>query len=59
MPDGRVLGIDVSSYQSGIAWQKAADSGVAFEFIKATEGTSLVDRRFALCALQKSSSPIQ
>lgn len=39
-------GIDVSHYQGAIDWGSVAGSGVAFCFIKATEGTSAADPRF-------------
>jgi len=40
---GNVKGIDVSKWQGFIDWPKVAASGVKFAFIKATQGTSLVD----------------
>jgi len=42
-----VAGIDVSHFQQAIDWNAAANSGVRFCFIKATEGSSIVDARFA------------
>jgi lysozyme len=42
-----VHGIDVSSYQGRIDWDEVARHKVRFAFIKATEGVSLRDRRFA------------
>src|SRR4051794_26156909 len=44
---GVALGVDVSGYQPVVDWEKAAASGIAFAFIKATEGTTLIDRAFA------------
>lgn len=41
-----VRGIDVSHYQGTIDWSSVAKTGVAFAFIKATEGTSSVDSEF-------------
>ena len=41
-----VRGIDVSRYQGVIDWDAVAASGVAFAFVKATEGTDLRDPRF-------------
>jgi len=38
-----VQGIDVSHYQGVIDWALVAEAGMAFAFIKATEGTSEVD----------------
>jgi len=40
------LGVDLSGYQPIVEWDKAVASGIAFAFIKATEGTTLVDRAF-------------
>ena len=42
-----VRGIDVSHYQGDIDWEILADQGMQFAFIKATEGSSFVDARFA------------
>jgi len=41
------LGIDISGYQPVVDWEKVIASGIAFAFIKATEGTTLIDRSFA------------
>jgi len=43
----RVHGIDVSHHQGHIDWRSVSRSGVAFAFIKATEGGDFVDPRFA------------
>jgi lysozyme len=43
----RVEGIDVSHHQGAIDWKKVAGAGVRFAFIKASEGRTLRDRRFA------------
>jgi lysozyme len=40
-------GIDVSGYQPTVDWAKVAASGIAFAFVKATEGTTLIDHTFA------------
>lgn len=40
-------GIDVSHFQQSVDWTAAAAAGIQFCFIKATEGDSCVDRRFA------------
>lgn len=40
-------GIDVSSYQGSIDWSAVKGAGTQFAYIKATEGTSLVDSTFA------------
>ena len=42
-----VHGIDVSSYQGRINWPEVARHGVRFAFIKASEGVTFRDRRFA------------
>ncbi len=41
-----VRGIDVSHHQGPIDWPKAAAAGIAFAYIKATEGGDFSDRRF-------------
>lgn len=40
-------GVDVSHYQGEIDWRQIEDQGIDFAFIKATEGSSHVDERFA------------
>jgi lysozyme len=40
-------GIDLSGYQPTVDWAKVAASGISFAFIKATEGTTLIDHTFA------------
>lgn len=42
-----VRGIDVSSYQGEINWKTLSDQNISFAFIKATEGSSFVDKDFA------------
>ena len=42
-----VHGIDVSKWQGDIDWRTAKRGGVAFAFIKATEGGDHVDTRFS------------
>ena len=42
-----LLGIDVSHYNGEVDWFSVSDSDVKFAFAKATEGTSMVDDRFA------------
>ena len=39
--------MDVSSYQGEVDWQTLAGQGIAFAWIKATEGSSFTDRCFA------------
>lgn len=41
-----VHGTDVAKYQNRVDWPKAKASGIAFAFIKATEGGDRVDERF-------------
>ena len=41
-----VRGIDVSSYQGDIDWPTIAQQDVDFAYVKATEGSSFIDRRF-------------
>jgi lysozyme len=42
-----VVGVDVSNHQGEIDWAALAGSGVAFAYIKATEGATFRDKRFA------------
>lgn len=42
-----VRGVDVSSYQGEIDWPALASQNIRFAFIKATEGSSFTDGRFA------------
>ena len=42
-----VKGVDVSSYQGEINWEILSEQNISFAFIKATEGSSLVDKNFA------------
>lgn len=41
-----VRGVDVSAYQGEIDWQTLSEQNISFAFIKATEGSSFVDKRF-------------
>lgn len=41
-----VRGIDVSRFQTSVNWRRAADAGVRFAFIKATEGGDWLDPKF-------------
>ena len=43
-----IKGIDVSHYQGEIDWQSLSGQGIRFAYIKATEGSSHVDERFAV-----------
>ena len=42
-----VKGVDVSSYQGKIDWHTLASQDISFAFIKATEGSTFVDKNFA------------
>lgn len=42
-----VRGVDVSHHQGQIDWPVIKEQGISFAYIKATEGTTLVDPRFA------------
>ena len=44
---GQVLGVDVSSYQENVDFKKLKEQDVEFVYIKATEGSSHVDKSFA------------
>lgn len=44
---GEVYGIDVSAHQGAINWEKVANDGIEFAYVKATEGGDFTDRRFA------------
>lgn len=43
-----IRGIDVSHYQGEIDWQALQEQKVRFAYIKATEGSSYIDERFAV-----------
>lgn len=53
-----VRGIDVSAYQGEIDWNRLASQDVDFAFIKATEGSSHVDERFAFNFEQASKTDL-
>lgn len=42
-----IKGIDVSSYQGAIDWNTLSSQKLSFVFIKATEGSTFVDKNFA------------
>ncbi len=44
--DYPIRGVDVSTYQGDIDWEVLSAQGISFAFIKATEGSSLVDPHF-------------
>ena len=41
-----VHGIDLSHYQSKISWDSVAAQGIAFAFVKATEGRQHLDKKY-------------
>lgn len=43
----RLRGIDASHHKGPIDWEAVAGDGIAFAYLKATEGTGFVDPRFA------------
>ena len=45
--DGERYGIDVSSHQGAIDWEKVQGDGIEFAYIKASEGGDFVDQLFA------------
>lgn len=45
--DYPIRGVDVSTYQGEIEWDVLSAQGISFAFIKATEGSSLVDPHFS------------
>ena len=54
-----VRGVDVSSYQGEIDWDSLAAQDISFAFIKATEGSSLVDPYFAYNYEQAKKTPLR
>ena len=42
-----VRGVDVSAHQGVIDWEVLSEQGIEFAFIKATEGATFADERFA------------
>lgn len=44
---GESYGVDVSAYQGRINWRLVAQDHIRFAYIKATEGTTFIDRDFA------------
>src|SRR5574337_244085 len=42
----RAQGIDVSYHQTAVDWQAVKSAGIAFAFVKATDGANIVDSRF-------------
>jgi lysozyme len=44
--EGESYGVDVSTHQGKIDWQRVAADGIQFAYIKASEGGSFIDSRF-------------
>jgi lysozyme len=44
--EGESYGVDVSSHQGTIDWDRVAADDIEFAYVKATEGGDLVDARF-------------
>ncbi len=53
-----VRGVDVSAYQGEIDWQTLSEQDISFAFIKATEGSSFVDKRFDYNFAQAQSTSL-
>lgn len=47
MVDGKIIGIDVSTWQSTIDWDKVKKAGIDFAIIRCGYGTTGVDNQFA------------
>ena len=45
--DFEVEGVDLSHHQAGVDWSRVARAGIDFAYLKATEGVTHVDTRFA------------
>jgi GH25 family lysozyme M1 (1,4-beta-N-acetylmuramidase) len=45
--EGKAIGIDASRFNGDIDWNKLKGAGVSFAFIRATQGTSATDPKFA------------
>jgi lysozyme len=54
----QIKGIDVSHHNGVVDWKKVAADGVKFVFLKASEGTSFVDKTFYTNAAQASAAGI-
>lgn len=53
-----VRGVDISAYQGTVDWQTLAAQNIGFAFIKATEGSSFTDARFAYNFTEAQKQPI-
>jgi lysozyme len=47
LPERHLLGIDVSHYQGAIDWDRVKEAGVVFAFARVSDGTEVIDERFA------------
>lgn len=58
--DGKTYGIDISHHNGKVNWRSVARAGVRFAYLKATEGVTFVDRRFAanLAAARRNAVPV-
>jgi len=41
-----IVGIDVSRWQKKVNWERALSAGISFAFIKASEGSKIIDSQF-------------
>lgn len=53
-----VRGVDVSAYQGEIDWEILAAQDISFAFIKATEGSTFVDKHFARNFAHAQETPL-
>ena len=53
-----IKGVDVSSYQGEIDWNTLSSHNISFAFIKATEGSSFVDKKFAYNWEESQKTPL-
>ena len=53
-----ILGIDVSKWQGNINWQQVANDGKVFAYVKATEGKTYTDPKFAVNAANGHSAGV-
>ena len=58
IPAQTILGIDVSKWQGNIDWQQVANDGKVFAFVKATEGKTYTDPKFATNASNGNSAGV-
>ena len=54
-----LTGIDVSKFQGDIRWSEVAKTEIKFAFIKATQGTTIVDSRFKENWNEIQSTPLK